>query len=177
MPCWMDDWTATFWLHPKMGQHAAEIHRTAIENIFLDLMAVEGGIENTKSREISGWASEGKKIVVSFFFKNNLLFSIVCVPIPGIVSTVRMDFMATWTNWFIIVLQGLESWLTSPDYWAFFCEKLWGGYQYVSLSSWYFAKLCLPWIHQYDHTSDAQLWQMDFGLDAWSRNWSGSSRY
>ena len=47
-------------------QHAAEIHGTVIEDIFLDLMAVEGGIENTELREISVWASEGKKIVVVF---------------------------------------------------------------------------------------------------------------
>ena len=59
---------ATFWLHLKTGQQAAEIHGMAIEDNLLDLMAVEGGIENTESREISGWALEGKKIVVSFFF-------------------------------------------------------------------------------------------------------------
>ena len=26
MPCWMDDWTATCRLHPKMGQHALNNH-------------------------------------------------------------------------------------------------------------------------------------------------------
>ena len=59
------------------------------------LYFITTGIENTESRESSGWASEGKKIVASFFFFNNLLFSIVRILVPGIVSTVRMDFMAT----------------------------------------------------------------------------------
>ena len=61
-----------YWLYGYLGIGKTSIVHTlsdgmAIEDVFLDLMAVEGGIENTESRESSGWASEGKKIVVSFF--------------------------------------------------------------------------------------------------------------
>ena len=43
MPRWMDDQTATFRLYPKTGQRAAEIHGTAIEDIFLDPQACGSG--------------------------------------------------------------------------------------------------------------------------------------
>ena len=40
---WMDDRTATLRLYPKTGQRAAEIHGTAIEDIFLDPQACGSG--------------------------------------------------------------------------------------------------------------------------------------
>ena len=43
MRCWMDDWTTTFQLYLKMGQRAAEIHGTAVEDIFLDPQACGSG--------------------------------------------------------------------------------------------------------------------------------------
>ena len=43
MPRWMDDRMATFQLYLKMGQRAAKIHGTAIEDIFLDPQACGSG--------------------------------------------------------------------------------------------------------------------------------------
>ena len=82
--------------------------------------------------EVWKFSNDGREFEVGEAMKaRGLTASHPIVLIPGVISTVCHCSYLVYPSQDIFV-QGLESWSTSPDYRAFFRQKLWGGFNMLT---------------------------------------------
>ena len=93
--------------------------------------------ERFKSNIPEPWklANDGREFLVGEEMRSRgLEAKYPVVLIPGIISTVRSPCRCRcWgCSTITLVIQGLESWSTTPEFRRFFREKVWGGFSMVS---------------------------------------------
>ncbi len=78
--------------------------------------------------------TDGREFQVGDAVKARGLANYPVILIPGVISTVRAFSASSSGFWRTnaLIPQSLESWSTSPEYRAFFRQKVWGGFQMLS---------------------------------------------